>query len=317
MNTTDFIIDEKNFEYEVQHMKENNGTYIKCIHKDDFYVWSLYVSDNVIAKSDNLNFVITPLHLFNLLLRYKNATLDKMYDFKFQETYDTHDSVIVLELHFKLPHDSLNIIVPFCLRKNIVPESERFDKKLLKLKATMTTDYRNDIAPIKDAINKLSESERFDEKLLELKATMTTDYKNDIALIKETLATDYKNDIALIKETLLNSLTAVNSSKLIPQWETLTTDYKNDQFVKKYDTNNTFKTSRFQFNHKLLILKKNMQTEIAALKDEISKLSESNQFDKKLSDLEKNMTTNYHNEIATLKNEIITLKNEIATLKKK
>ena len=211
MDTTNFNIDEKNFEYKVDH-SENNATSIKCIHKDDFYVWSLIVNNNVTAKSDNLNFLITPFHLFNLLRRYKNATLDKVYDFKFPETYDTPNSCIILELHFKLPHDDLNIIVPFYLRPCTIPESERFDKKLLKLRETMTTDYNNDIATIKDAINKLSESDQFvkkndihiffktgrshlNQKFLTLEKTMQT----DIVTLKDEIAT-LKNEISKLSK---------------------------------------------------------------------------------------------------------------------
>ena len=154
MMSEKFTFDEKQFEFNVQHHSDDNATFIECIHNEDYYAWSLSMNEKTNSESNKyLKFPITPQYLYKLLFQYKEGLLDKIYEFKFPESYKDPTSNIMFELCIKLPYDdNLVDIIPFFLEPSVISDSDRFNKKLLNLKESMVAEKKNELESLKDEL---------------------------------------------------------------------------------------------------------------------------------------------------------------------
>ena len=158
MTENKFTFNEKEFEINVRY-NLNDTTFIECVHNEDYYAWSLTMNEKTTTESNNyLNFPITPSYLHKLLYQYKEGSLDKIYEFKFPETYEDPSLNIMFELCIKLPYDE-NLVdtFHFYLEPSEISDSDRFNKKLLNLKESMVAEKKNELELLKDELVSLKD----------------------------------------------------------------------------------------------------------------------------------------------------------------
>jgi hypothetical protein len=204
--TSDIIFSESSFVYIVKYCPNDNvvgdTTFVRCEHKQENYVWSLVMNDKTNSESNkSLKIPITPLYLYKLLYQRRVGSLDKLFEFKFPETYKAPTSSLELKLLIKLPHDeTLMDTVSFFLEPTEISESERFNKKLFNLRESITAEYNNEIAALKDENDELkTELASLKNELsnLSIKISSITTNSNDHNAMMSFLA-NYatKNDLA-------------------------------------------------------------------------------------------------------------------------